>query len=356
MLKKVVALLLLAVLFWVAYLFLFSSEKSTGASAAAQRAQSAPTVRVDEARIEPLADSLEALGTIRAEEAVEITANVSAKVESVNFTDNQRVQAGVVLVELDADSTRARLQEAEVVLREDQRLLRHYQDLDRNAAVSKTMLEEQRSKAAASAARVAEVRAEFKDFTIVAPIGGVLGTRRVSPGSLVSPGTVVTTLDAIATLKVDFTVPERWISQLEPGQTITATSIAWPDKTFEGTVASIGTRVDPITRAAHVHALMDNADLLLRPGMLLGIRLMSEPRPALMVSEKAVIQEGSSRFVYALQADNSVERRTVTLGKRRPGLVEIVAGLEAGEQVVVEGTQKIRAGTVVQIAADNGAS
>ncbi|KJS08864.1 MAG: hypothetical protein VR73_04240 [Gammaproteobacteria bacterium BRH_c0] len=354
--KKVVALLLLAVLFWVAYLFLFSSEKSTGASAAAQRAQSAPTVRVDEARIEPLADSLEALGTIRAEEAVEITANVSAKVESVNFTDNQRVQAGVVLVELDADSTRARLQEAEVVLREDQRLLRHYQDLDRNAAVSKTMLEEQRSKAAASAARVAEVRAEFKDFTIVAPIGGVLGTRRVSPGSLVSPGTVVTTLDAIATLKVDFTVPERWISQLEPGQTITATSIAWPDKTFEGTVASIGTRVDPITRAAHVHALMDNADLLLRPGMLLGIRLMSEPRPALMVSEKAVIQEGSSRFVYALQADNSVERRTVTLGKRRPGLVEIVAGLEAGEQVVVEGTQKIRAGTVVQIAADNGAS
>jgi len=356
LLKKVVALLLLAVLFWVAYLFLFSSEKSTGASAAAQRAQSAPTVRVDEARIEPLADSLEALGTIRAEEAVEITANVSAKVESVNFTDNQRVQAGVVLVELDADSTRARLQEAEVVLREDQRLLRHYQDLDRNAAVSKTMLEEQRSKAAASAARVAEVRAEFKDFTIVAPIGGVLGTRRVSPGSLVSPGTVVTTLDAIATLKVDFTVPERWISQLEPGQTITATSIAWPDKTFEGTVASIGTRVDPITRAAHVHALMDNADLLLRPGMLLGIRLMSEPRPALMVSEKAVIQEGSSRFVYALQADNSVERRTVTLGKRRPGLVEIVAGLEAGEQVVVEGTQKIRAGTVVQIAADNGAS
>lgn len=356
MLKKVVALLLLAVLFWVAYLFLFSSEKSPGASAAAQRAQSAPTVRVDEARIEPLADSLEALGTIRAEEAVEITANVSAKVESVNFTDNQRVQAGVVLVELDADSTRARLQEAEVVLREDQRLLRHYQDLDRNAAVSKTMLEEQRSKAAASAARVAEVRAEFKDFTIVAPIGGVLGTRRVSPGSLVSPGTVVTTLDAIATLKVDFTVPERWISQLEPGQTITATSIAWPDKTFEGTVASIGTRVDPITRAAHVHALMDNADLLLRPGMLLGIRLMSEPRPALMVSEKAVIQEGSSRFVYALQADNSVERRTVTLGKRRPGLVEIVAGLEAGEQVVVEGTQKIRAGTVVQIAADNGAS
>lgn len=354
--KKVVALVTLVALFGAAYYFLAPGGQSDAASAAALRVQPAAMVRTDEARIEPITDSLEALGTIRADEAVEITANVSAKVVSVNFSDNQRVQAGAVLVELDADSTRARLQEAEVVLREDRRLLEHYQALDKNAAVSKTMLEEQRSKAAASEARVAEVRAEFKDFTIVAPIGGVLGTRQVSPGSLVSPGTVVTTLDAIATLKIDFTVPERWISQLEPGQKITATSIAYPDKTFEGTVASIGSRVDPITRAANVHAVMENADLLLRPGMLLGIQLMSEPRPALMVSEKAVIQEGSSLFVYALKEDNSVERRTVTLGKRRPGLVEIVEGLAVGDRVVVEGTQKIRAGSVVQIAPDSGAS
>lgn len=363
MLKKVVALVILAALLGVIY-YLFFSPTETGANGGGPHGgeQSAPLVRTDKARIEAITDSLEALGTIRADEAVEITANVSAKVVSVNFSDNQRVDAGTVLVELDAESTRARLQEAEVVLREDRRLLDHYQALDKNAAVSKTMLEEQRSKAAASAARVAEVRAEFKDYTIVAPIGGVLGTRRVSPGSLVSPGTVITTLDAIATLRIDFTVPERWISQLKPGQTIAATSIAYRDRTFAGTVASIGSRVDPVTRAAHVHAVMDNAEMLLRPGMLLSIRLLSEPRPTLVVSEKAVIQEGDERFVYVVNGERHVERRPVTLGQRRPGLVEVTAGIEPGEWVVTEGTQKIRHGALVRVepevrtAPDAGAS
>src|SRR5690606_3930974 len=161
------------------------------------------------------------------DEAVEITANVSAKVIAVHFNDNQRVDAGALLVELDGASAAARLREAEVVARDDRRLLDHCQALDRTAPVSKTPPEEQ--------AR--------------APLAGVLGTRRVSPGSLVSPGTPVTTLDAIAALRVDFTVPERWLSQLAPGQVVRAASVAYPGRVFEGRVASIGSRIDPVTRA-----------------------------------------------------------------------------------------------------------
>src|SRR5699024_6156002 len=141
-----------------------------------------------------------------------------------------------------------------VLLQEDRRLLDHYQALQRTQAVSRTMLEEQQAKVAAAEARVAAAEALLADFVIAAPFSGVLGVRQVSHGALVSPGSPITTLDAIATVKVDFSVPERWISQLLPGQTVTASSVAWPGRAFTGTVSSIGSRVDPATRAVSVHA------------------------------------------------------------------------------------------------------
>jgi membrane fusion protein (multidrug efflux system) len=307
-------------------------------------------VLTGEARLETVTDSIEALGTVRAREAVAITANVTAKVEKVGFDDNDRVERGAVLVELDDAIPLANLREAEVVMREDQRLLAHYQALDKRNAVSRTVLDEQRAKAAASEARVAAARAELAEYTIRAPFDGVLGTRQVSPGSLVSPGTVITTLDAIDTLRVDFTVPERWLSDLEPGQTIRATSVAYPDRVFEGKVASVGSRVDPVTRAVAIHARMENPELLLKPGMLLSIELVGRARPALLVSEKALVLEGAERYVYRVNGDNTVARQKVSTGRRLPGQVEIRAGLEPGDRVVVEGTQKVRDGTVVQLA------
>ena len=351
--KKLVVALTVAAVLVSAYLWLSGGVEGPGPGA--RGAPPAPLVRTAAAREETFTDSIEALGTVRADEAVDITANVSAKVLAVHFNDNQRVASGDLLVELDGASTEARLREADVVAREDQRLLAHYQALDKTAAVSKTLLEEQRAKAAASAARAAEARAELEDFTIRAPMGGVLGVRQVSPGSLVSPGTRVTTLDYVATLRVDFTVPERWLSQIAAGQTIRATSVAYRRRTFEGTVASIGSRVDPVTRAVPVVATMDNADLLLRPGMLLGIELLGPPRAVRVVSEQAVIREGTALFVYVVNGEDRVERRTVDIGQRRPGLVEIVAGLELGERVIVEGAQKVREGTLVSPAGD-GAS
>ena len=351
--KKLVVALAVAAALIAAYLLLSPAGQAPAARPGG--APPAPLVRTAPAREESFTDSIEALGTIRADEAVEITANVSAKVIAVHFNDNQRVDAGALLVELDGASAAARLREAEVVARDDQRLLDHYQALDRTAAVSKTLLAEQRAKAEASAARVAEARAELEDFTIRAPLAGVLGTRRVSPGSLVSPGTPVTTLDAIAALRVDFTVPERWLSQLAPGQAVRASSVAYPGRVFEGRVASIGSRIDPVTRAVPVIAALDNSDRLLRPGMLLDIALLGEPRPVRVVSEQALMREGPALFVYVVDGDGRVERRAVAIGQRRPGLVEIVEGLELGERVIIEGAQKVREGTVVRMA-DDGVS
>lgn len=349
-LKKLLVVVLIAV--GVALYFWYAS--STGPTRSSTF--SAPLVRTEPVAFAPITESLEALGTVRALEAVEITARVTGRVEALHFSDNSAVEEGAVLVELDAARERAALREAQVVLQEDRRLLDHYQTLDRTRAVSRTMLEEQQAKVAAAEARVAAAEAQLADFVIAAPFSGQLGVRQVSLGALVSPGTLITTLDAITTVKVDFTVPERWISQLATGQTVAATSVAWPGKVFEGRVESLGSRVDPATRAVFVHAEMDNAGLLLRPGMLLSIRLASEPRLALQVSEQALIQEGSQRYVFVVDDDSRVQRRTVDIGQRLEGSVEIIAGLAEGEQVIIEGSQKVRDGTQVDLAAGSGTS
>ena len=313
-----------------------------------------PVVSVHEVQHQPVFERLEALGTTRAWEAVDITATVTGKVDAVHFRDNTSVEKGEVVVELDADRQRAALQEAEVNLREARRLLRHYLALDKRDAVSKTLLDEQQSKVAASEARLAAARAELDDFIIRAPFSGFLGVRRVSPGTLVTPGTLITTLDAIDTLKLTFSVPERWVGRLNPGQAVTSRSVAYPGEIFEARITSVGTRVDAATRAVEVQASLANPEHKLKPGMLLAVGLVSAERRALVVDEQAIQLEGSTRFVYRLDSDNRIHRVVVDSGVRQGAIVEVLSGLDAGDRVVAEGTQKVREGMQVSPAGSGG--
>lgn len=313
-----------------------------------------PVVRVDEARYETLVDTIESLGTIRAWEAVDITAKTAGKVAAIHFRDNGSIKAGQVIVELEAGSEQAALREAEVVLKEDSRLLQHYRTLAKTNAVSETMLEEQQARVNASQERVKAARAVLAEFQIRAPFSGQLGLRQVSVGALVTPGTLITTLDATDTLKMDFTVPERWLGRIAEGQTLKATSVAYPEEVFTGAVTSIGTRLDPVTRAVSVQARIPNPDGKLRPGMLLSLVLESAPREALMINEQALLQEASTKFVYRVKDDLAVEKVAVVSGTRRNGRVEIAQGLAAGDKVVAEGTQKVRDGVVVVLGESGG--
>jgi membrane fusion protein (multidrug efflux system) len=182
-----------------------------------------------------------------------------------------------------------------------------------------------------------------------APFAGRVGLRRVSLGSLVGPATVITTLDDTRTIKLDFDVPETALSHLATGLKVVAHSAAWPDVSFEGTVESIDTRVDPISRTLTVRALVPNAEYLLRPGMFLRVELLRHDVTALMVPEQAIVPEQSRQFVFVVGEGGMVAKRQVRIGRRRPGQVEVVDGVAAGEDVVVEGTQKAQDGARVQI-------
>lgn len=189
--------------------------------------------------------------------------------------------------------------------------------------------------------------AQLGDRTVRAPFAGVLGIRQVSPGALVTPGTMIATLDAIDRVYVDFAVPERALASLVPGHRVDARSSAWPELEFAGEVTTVGSRVDPSTRAVTVRAGFPNPDHRLRPGMLMDVRMYQPERRTLVVPEIAVVQVGQESFVFRVGDDNSVERVVVEVGARRAGQAEILSGLQAGARIVVDGTGKLRPGSVV---------
>ena len=302
----------------------------------------AVTVTAHEVAMAPWIDSVEALGTAQANESVTLTAKVTEVVRKVRFEDGDVVQAGDVLVELTGQAEVANLREAQAELNEAQQQLSRLEPLVEQGTIPRAQFDTQRSARDTARARADAIRARLAERVITAPFAGVLGFRQVSDGALVTPGTVIATLDDVSGIKLDFSVPEVLLSTLASGQAITARSAAYPDRAFEGTVTSIGSRVDPVTRSVVVRAQVDNEDGLIKPGMLMSVELMTQPRQALVIPELALIQVGTRQSVFKIRDDDTVEQVSVRTAARRRGEVEIVEGLKPGDRIVLEGTGKLR--------------
>lgn len=299
---------------------------------------------------EPLIKVLEALGTARANESVTLTASLNETVRSVTFDDGDYVEAGTILVELSDNEEKAQLAEARANLNEARRQLARLEDLDKRGIVAESDVDEASSVAEATEARLNSVLARLDDRQIRAPFSGILGFREVSPGTLLMSGDAISTLDDVSQIKLDFTVPEAVLNLMKPGSKIFARSASWGDREFAGTVHAVGSRVDPVTRAVVVRALIPNDDRALRPGMLLTVRVVTEERPALMLPERVVVQVGENAFVYIVDSENVAHRQAVKLGTRQAGDVEIVSGVAEGDRVVTQGVIKLRDGAAVKFA------
>ncbi len=297
-------------------------------------------------------DTLQALGTAKARESVTVTAKVSEIIETVHFDSGQQVAAGTPLVTLRGQAQQAALVQAQATFAEADQLYKRQRELAAQQLVASATLDTQRAIRDAAQARVLEMQSDIGDRRVRAPFAGVLGIRQVSEGSLVTPTTVIATLDDIERMHVDFQVPEAELASLANGDKVSATSVAYPGRTFEGEVATIDTRVDPGTRAVTVRADFINADHALRPGMLLDVRMFRPERQALVIPEIAVVQVGRDSFVYRVKADHSVERVDIVSGARRAGVVEIREGLKVGDRIVVDGTGKLRPGLKVDDSAE----
>jgi membrane fusion protein, multidrug efflux system len=297
-------------------------------------------------QLKDFALEVEALGTVRANESVDITSKVADRVVAIHFDEGKQVRKGDVLVELDSQEARADLAAARAAERDSVSQYKRSQELFQTRALSEAQLDQLEATMLANQARVAAARSRLNDRTIVAPFTGRVGLRNVSLGGLVSPGGVITTLDDLSVVKLDFSVPEIFLSTLKAGLPIEAQSSAYPNATFKGRVDSIDTRVDPTTRSIVVRALMDNRDSRLRPGMFMTLQLVRSEGKALMLPESAVVPENSSHFVFVVERGRA-SKREVKMGRRRPGEVEILGGVTVEDVVVVDGTMNVHDGSSV---------
>ena len=292
-------------------------------------------------------DRIRALGTVKARESVDVTAKVSETVQQVHFDSGDEVAKGTPLVTLSGQQQQAALAAAQAAATEAERLYKRQDELAAQQLIARAALDTQRATRDAARAQVAQIRANLHDRVVRAPFAGRLGIRQVSPGALVTPGTVIASLDDIARVHVDFPVPEVQMALAEVGQRLAGTTGAFPGRVFEGTVSVVDVRLDPATRAVVVRGDFPNPDRALRPGMLLQVELERPERQALLVPEISIVQVGRDSFVYRVRGD-TVEQAPVKIGARAGGQAEVLDGLAPGDRIVVDGTGKLRAGSKIR--------
>tara|TARA_B100000700_G_C15030788_1_gene850407 strand:- start:1828 stop:2883 length:1056 start_codon:yes stop_codon:yes gene_type:complete len=338
----VIALIALAI-----YFFAFPPAKKVE-----EQSQPSVPVRTQIVAMSEYRDVIEALGTAQANETVEITSQTQDIVDAIYFDSGDRVEQGQLLAELNARKEVARVQQLQFSLNEAERQLERLTSLRRQNAASQQQVEEQDVEVNRLQAELEVAEATLAEMKIYAPFTGRVGIREVSPGALVAPGDIFTTLDDISPIKVDFSVPERYFASLAVDQEVIARNRAYPAEQFRGRITSIDSRIDPVTRSVRVRAKLGNDDERLRPGMLLQITLLRSIDEALILPEKALLPIQNRQYVFILTPDNRAKQVEVTIGRRKPGVVEIVDGIKPGDEVIVEGLVRLRDGIPVDVRED----
>jgi membrane fusion protein (multidrug efflux system) len=296
-------------------------------------------------------DNLEAVGTALANEQVVLSAPVTERIEALNFADGGYVAKGQVIARLAVGQEQAELASAEATALQASQQLQRIQALKARGFATGATLEQQVALASAARASAQLARASIGDRVIRAPFGGWVSLRTVSPGAIVTAGTAIATVSDISRIKLDFTIPETRLPMIREGMAIKAISAAWPDRPFNGTIATIDPIIDPATRAVKVRAILPNPDRALKPGMLLTVSVLARQRQSLAAPELAVVGDGDDRFVFVIE-DRTAKRVKVATGIRQGGRVEILDGIKPGQLVVTEGVVKLTDGVTVRLPGD----
>ena len=306
-------------------------------------------VAVSAVRSGTVVDRAESVGTVRARDAVVITAKVTGIVNAIRFQEGQRVREGELLVDLDAAALRADVDQARAQLDDARSQLARARQLQPGTSIAAQRLDTLEATARQAEGRVRAAQARLEELRVAAPFSGRVGLRQVSVGALVQPGTAVTTLDDISRVRIEFAMPEIYVGQLRVGSAVVARSSAFGDRRFTGQVAVVDTRIDTATRTVRVISEFDNADEALKPGLFMTVELELRRREdALLVAEEALDPIGDRNFVFVIR-DGRARRQEVRLGQRLQGEVEVTSGVRAGEQVVVRGIQRLRNDVPVRV-------
>lgn len=295
-------------------------------------------------------DRVEVLGVAKGRQSVTITSNTAELITAVHFSDGQTVSKGQVLVELKGDQEDAGIAQAQAQLAQADREYTRWKTLAEKGIAPRASADQYLAARDSARAALAAASAQKLDKVIRAPFAGRVGISDIAPGALISPGTAIVSLDDVSVIRVDFSVPDRYLPVLREGLTITAKPDALPGEVFTGRIAQIDTRIDPTTRALKARAEFPNGGDRLKPGMLIKVGIDQGQHQGVAVPEAAVQFEGNqaSVFLIAKGPKGMVARRAaVTTGISADGFIEITSGLKAGDKIVGDGLNRVQDGGAV---------
>ena len=319
-----------------------------GAGAASRGQRKPVVVEIAAAERTSLAQRIEAVGTTRARQSIEVKPAASGRIIEIAFSPGGLVEKGDVLARLDSASEEADVAEAHAERREAELAFERARALvDRNT-VAKATVDQLDAAFDAADARLKRAEKSLADRTVRAPFAGKIGLKQVDVGARIDDETVIATLDDLAEIEIDFRTPEILFGAVSPGQKIEATGAAFDSRRFAGEITTIDSRIDPVSRAFKVRASIPNPDLTLPAGMFMLVELTLAERDALTVPEVAVVLSDRQASVFVIE-DGKAILRQVDLGQREIGRVEVRKGLEEGERVAVTGLQRLRSGSAVEL-------
>jgi len=301
--------------------------------------------------------SISAIGTAKAANGVELAFETAGIVSEIKFKANQNVRQGEILVQLDDSVERADIQDVQAAVKTAESSFERAKTLSARGYGTEANLDQASALLAAARSRLARLQANLEQKTLKAPFSGVIGIPRIDVGQYLQPGTVIASFQDLSAMKVDFTVPEQRAGEIKLGQDIRV-GVTEGDLPFKGHVTGKDPRVDPKTRLVSVQALVeDNKSGAILPGQFLHVEVILPEQPNVMtVPQTAVISSLYGDYVYTIEQQDKagqpvqvVKQVFVKTGRRRGGALEILSGVNPGQQVVASGQNKLQAGSTVKI-------
>ncbi len=323
--------------------------KSTGTVGPKNSVRTGVAVETANAIASKSRSDIRAVGSLQSDESVNIAPELPGRISEIAFREGEEVREGDVLIRLDDSLVRAEAAEQEARFALAQSNLERANTLAKSGNVTLRARDEATAAFEGTRATLELARVRLAKHIIFAPFSGIVGLRKASVGAYVPIGTTIVNLEKIDTLKVDFSIPEIYLADVDVGQSIQVTVDAIPNKTFTGSVYAINPMVDVNGRALRIRARLPNASGDLRPGLFARLTIQGpQEQNVVSVPESAIVARGGDSFVYQVENGRAVETK-VRLGERKAGFVQVLEGLAANAVVVTAGHQRLRNGATVEI-------
>ena len=303
-------------------------------------------VDVQTVQAETYQEELVALGTVYARNQIDLTSRVAGFINTINFSDGDKVAKGHSLIELDSRYESARLQEAKARLAENERRLSEIRALEAKKAISQSELQAQEAIVEESRASVIAAETTLSFYSLEAPFAGVLGLNSLSQGQYIQVGAPLVTLTDMESLYVDLNFPDKYLSQIKTGMSLQLSFEAWANQTFKAEITTMDPLINVESRNFRVRANLDNTEGNLRPGLLAQATLQLNPHSIISIPTSSVFYRGPQAFVYRLDNNKAAEQPIDTfqiVGEK----TFVTSGLKVGDQIITAGVGKVSNGVVV---------